>query len=257
MTAFDGIQLVNIVRNYGHVQALRGAHFEAQNGEVTALIGDNGAGKSTLVKILSGAERQDSGEIRVNGELFHPSSPADATARGIETVYQDLALAGHLDPPSNVFLGRELRRWRFFLDKRQMLRQTQEQFAELGVATLQDLAAPVSALSGGQRQAVAIARAAIWARTAIVLDEPTAALGVIQTEKVMDLIRRIRDRGIAVILISHNLPQVIEIADRVEVLRLGKRVARFDKSSMTLDRLVSANAGAYSNELEHEEEIVT
>ncbi len=255
MNTFEGIQVQEVAKSYGHVEALRGVNFEARSGEITALIGDNGAGKSTLVKILSGAEVQDSGKLLVNGEIFKPSSPAETTARGIETVYQDLALAGHLDAPSNIFLGRELRRWGVFLAKSQMLKETRSKFAELGVATVQDFASPVSTLSGGQRQAVAIARGAIWAKSALILDEPTAALGVIQTAKVMELILRIRDRGIAVILISHNLPQVLEVADRIEVLRLGRRVAKFDKTNMNLADLVSANAGAFSNEQEPQGEI--
>ena len=239
----------SVEKQFGQVRALRGVSFEAMAGEVTALIGDNGAGKSTLVKCLSGVHRPDAGTIEVNGAPVHLDSPTDASRRGIETVYQDLALAPDLDAASNVFLGREIRKFRFLHDQAEMRRQTAKSFVELGVGMVQDLRVPVASFSGGQRQSVAIARAAMWAEHVILLDEPTAALGVIQTAKVLDLIRRVRSRGLAVIFISHNLPQVLEVADRVEVMRLGARVARFERGEADVDRLIAAISGAYTNEV--------
>jgi simple sugar transport system ATP-binding protein len=239
----------NVVKNFGHVRALRHASFEAFPGEVTALVGDNGAGKSTLIKILSGVLAPDEGEVRIEGEPVRIADPHDAKRRGIETVYQDLALAPDLDAAANVFLGRELRRLRFLHNHTEMRRRTTTAFAELGVGLVQDMRAPVAAFSGGQKQSVAIARAAMWASKVIIMDEPTAALGVIQTAKVLDLVQRVRDRGIAVIYISHNLPEVLQIADRIEVLRLGARVARFRRGDAELDRLIAAISGAYTNEV--------
>ena len=239
----------SVVKEFGHVRALRGASFEAMAGQVTALIGDNGAGKSTLVKCMSGVHLPDSGTIEVDGKAVRLSSPTDAERLGIETVYQDLALAPDLDAASNVFLGREIRRFLILHDQAAMRRQTATSFADLGVGLVQDLRVPVASFSGGQRQSVAIARAAMWAQHVILLDEPTAALGVIQTEKVLDLIRRVRDQGLAVVFISHNLPQVLEVSDRIEVLRLGARVARFERGEADVDRLIAAISGAYTNEV--------
>jgi simple sugar transport system ATP-binding protein len=239
----------SVVKEFGHVRALRGASFEAMAGEVTALIGDNGAGKSTLVKCMSGVHAPDGGTIEVDGKPVQLSSPIDAERLGIETVYQDLALAPDLDAASNVFLGREIRRFKIIYDQVAMRRQTAKSFADLGVGMVQDLRVPVASFSGGQRQSVAIARAAMWARHVILLDEPTAALGVIQTAKVLDLIRRVRDRGLAVVFISHNMPQVLEVSDRIEVLRLGARVARFEQGEADVDRLIAAISGAFTNEV--------
>jgi len=238
-----------VVKQFGQVRALRGVSFAALPGEVTALIGDNGAGKSTLVKCLSGVYRPDSGTVEVDGKPVTLSSPTDAERRGIETVYQDLALAPDLDAASNVFLGREIRRFKILHDQAAMRRQTAKSFADLGVGMVQDLRVPVASFSGGQRQSVAIARAAMWAQHVILLDEPTAALGVIQTAKVLDLIRRVRDRGLAVVFISHNMPQVLEVSDRIEVLRLGARVARFKKGEADVDQLIAAISGAFTNEV--------
>jgi simple sugar transport system ATP-binding protein len=242
----------SIARSYGHVHALRGADFAAVPGQVVALIGDNGAGKSTLVKILSGALQPDGGEIWFEGARVELPTPVAARALGIETVYQDLALAPDLDPAANLFLGRErLRAGPLgalgFLDKKAMRRATNQSFSSLGVG-LQNTAAPVAALSGGQRQSVAVGRAVTWASKVLFLDEPTAALGVVQTRKVLDLIRRVRDRGIAVVLISHNMPEVLEVADRVEVLRLGRRVARFARAELSMEDLIGAMTGAISTE---------
>ncbi|MDQ1292426.1 MAG: ATP-binding cassette protein [Actinomycetota bacterium] len=235
-------------KKYGQVRALRGVSFEAYPGEVTALVGDNGAGKSTLVKCLAGAIRPDCGRIMVKGRPVSMTGPVQATKHGIETVYQDLALASDLDAAANVFLGREIRRLRVLHDHKEMRRRTAASFAELGVGLVQDMRVPVSSFSGGQRQSVAIARAAMWAKHVIIMDEPTAALGVIQTEKVLQLVDRVRSRGLAVVFISHNLPQVIEVADRIEVMRLGARTARFRRGEVDVERLIAAVSGAYSNE---------
>ncbi len=243
------IAAYGIVKSYGQVRALRGASFEAYAGEVTALIGDNGAGKSTLIKALAGVMTPDEGRIKLDGKEVHITDPVHATKMGIETVYQDLALAPDLDAASNVFLGRELRRFRFLHNQPEMRRRTAETFTELGVGVVQDMRVPVASFSGGQRQSVAIARAALWATKVIIMDEPTAALGVIQTAKVLELVKRIRDRGMAVIFISHNLPQVLEVADRIEVLRLGARVARFRQGEVDVERLIASISGAYTNEV--------
>jgi simple sugar transport system ATP-binding protein len=242
-----------VVKTFGHVRALRHASFEAFPGEVTALVGDNGAGKSTLTKVLSGVYSPDEGEVKIDGNPVRLSDPHDAKARGIETVYQDLALAPDLDAAGNVFLGRELRRFGILHNHPEMRRRTATAFRDLGVGLVQDMRAPVAEFSGGQKQSVAIARAAMWATKVIVMDEPTAALGVIQTAKVLELVERIRDKGIAVVFISHNLPQVLQVADRIEVLRLGARVARFRRGEADVDRLNAAISGAYANEANEEE----
>lgn len=246
------LQAENIVKHYGSVEALRGASFEVGAGEVVALIGDNGAGKSTLVKCLSGVEIPDSGTITVEGNAVELDSPVTARRLGIETVYQDLAVAPELDPAANLFLGREIRRKGLLgmfgvLDKPAMRRQAAEEFTRLGV-TLQSIDVPIGSLSGGQRQSVAVARSVVWASKVVFMDEPTAALGVVQREKVLDVIRRVRDEGMAVVLISHNMPEVLSVADRVEVLRLGRRVARFTAAEATLEDLVGAMTGALTQE---------
>jgi simple sugar transport system ATP-binding protein len=239
-----------VVKRYGQVQALDGANFTAYPGEVVALIGDNGAGKSTLVKTLSGVIRPDAGQILVEGSPVSFSSPLDARKYGIETVYQDLALAPDLDAAANLHLGREIYRWfkpLHVLDKAEMRRRAVTAFADLGIH-LPDVTAPVGTLSGGQRQSVAVARAVAYASRIIFMDEPTAALGVVQRERVLENIRRVKDRGITVVLISHNMPEVLAVSDRVEVLRMGRRVARFTTSETTVDQLVSAMTGALTIE---------
>jgi simple sugar transport system ATP-binding protein len=241
------LQARGIVKHYGHVEALRGADFDVFPGEIVALIGDNGAGKSTLVKILSGTEQADEGEIGLEGQTVQVSSPLEAQRLGIETVYQDLALAPDLDGAANLYFGREILRRGLlgrlgFLDDRAMHAGARKAFAELGV-DLQNAQSPVANLSGGQRQSVAVARSVAWANKVIFLDEPTAALGVVQTARVLDVIRRIRDRGVPVVLVSHNMPQVLQVADRIEVLRLGRRVARFDAGGATIEQLVAAMTG--------------
>jgi simple sugar transport system ATP-binding protein len=242
----------DITKTYGHVQALDGANFTVYPGEVVALIGDNGAGKSTLTKVISGVIRPDNGELLFDGRAVDIGSPAAAQQLGIETVYQDLALAPDLDGAANVYLGRELLRPGILgklgvLDKRAMKAGTEKAFVDLGVA-IKDADAGVAYLSGGQRQGVAVARAASWANRVIIMDEPTAALGVVQTANVLDVIRRVRDSGVAVVLISHNMPDVMKVADRIEVLRLGKRVAVFRKEEATLESLVGAMTGALTQE---------
>jgi simple sugar transport system ATP-binding protein len=237
------IEARGIVRHFGQVQALRGVDFTVFPREIVALIGDNGAGKSTLIKILSGTDQPNEGEIRVNGRPVRLASPQDAREAGIETVYQDLALAPDLDASANLFLGREILRPGLLgrlgvLDKPAMSRSTAESVNRLGVSI--SPGATVGTLSGGQRQSVAVARAATWARHVIFMDEPTAALGVVQTRNVIELIRRVRDEGIAVVLISHNMPQVLEVADRAVVLRLGQTVGELPTAGATVDDLVVA-----------------
>jgi simple sugar transport system ATP-binding protein len=238
-----------IVKSYGHALALRGADFSVYPGEVVGLIGDNGAGKSTLTKILSGVEIPDEGELLLDGKKLVLGAPSDAHAVGIETVYQDLALAPHLDPAANLYLGREIMKPGLlgrlgFLDIKQMRTNTNEVFAGLRVNIQSEDGAVVN-LSGGQRQGVAVSRAVNWANKVVFMDEPTAALGVVQQENVLNLIRRVRDRGVAVVLISHSMPQVKEVCDRVEVLRLGKRVCVFDDVANTsMQDFVSAMTGA-------------
>jgi simple sugar transport system ATP-binding protein len=237
-----------IVKSFGKVQALRGANFEVRPGEVVALVGDNGAGKSTLVKTLAGVHQADGGEILFEGAPVTIHSPLDARALGIETVYQDLALAAELDPASNLFLGREIMRPGLlgklgFLDKRKMRKESDAAFERLSVS-IQDVDARVATMSGGQRQGIAVSRAVMWASKVVFMDEPTAALGVVQTRNVLDLISRVKDHGLSVVLISHNMPEVLEVADRIEVLRLGERVARFERGEVTMEQIVGAMTGA-------------
>ncbi|MFC6356363.1 ATP-binding cassette domain-containing protein [Luethyella okanaganae] len=239
-------------RQFGHVRALNDADFEVFPGEVTALIGDNGAGKSTLVKALSGNLAVDSGVVRFDGAVVDMASPSAASALGIETVYQDLALAPHLDPVQNMYLGREIRRGGLagalgFMRTREMQAQSRRAFDELG-ATVRSLASPVGEMSGGQRQAIAIARAVHWASRVVFLDEPTAALGVRQTKNVLETIRRVRDKGIAVVFISHSMPHVIEVSDRIQVLRLGTRVANIRTADTSMEELVGLMTGAVTKE---------
>jgi len=231
-------------KHYGHVEALRGADFSISLGEVVALVGDNGAGKSTLVKTLSGAIQPDDGVITVDGQQINFDNPSAARRVGIETVYQDLALADELSPAANLYLGRELRRPGIlghlgFLDDKRMEREAHKLFSSFGV-NLAGRGNRLSDLSGGQRQSVAVARAAAWAKKVVFLDEPTAALGVIQTRAVHELIRRVRDQGIGVVLISHNMPEVIEIADQIQVMRFGTRVKVMKSGDATVESLVIA-----------------
>src|SRR2546423_1961977 len=257
MSAPDPVlQARGIVKRFGHVTALSGADFELYPGEVLAVIGDNGAGKSTLIKVLSGGLGRDEGELRLDGELVHFRSPLDARRAGIETVYQDLAVAPALDIAANLFLGRELRRRGplgsvlRMLDKRGMRKQAGEALAELKIG-VQSLRVPVEDLSGGQRQGVAVARAAAWGRRVVIMDEPTAALGVKETGQVVDLIKRVRERGLPVILISHDMPHVFELADRIHIMRLGRRVAVVTPKTHTMPEAVAIMTGATPSELDN------
>jgi fructose transport system ATP-binding protein len=242
-------QARGIVKRFGHVTALSGADFDLYPDEVLAVIGDNGAGKSTLIKVLSGAYLPDEGTIRLDGEEVHFRTPLDARRAGIETVYQDLAVAPALDIASNLFLGRELRRrgplgtGLRMLDKRGMRKQAGEALAELKIG-VQSLRVAVENLSGGQRQGVAVARAAAWGRRVLIMDEPTAALGVKETGQVVDLIKRVRERGLPVILISHDMPHVFELADRIHIMRLGKRVAVVTPQTHSMSEAVAIMTGA-------------
>jgi fructose transport system ATP-binding protein len=244
-----------LVKRYGHVVALNGADFELYPGEILAIIGDNGAGKSTLIKALSGALQPDEGEMRLDGERVHFRSPRDARRAGIETVYQELALAPALDIASNIFLGRERRRRGplglvlRMLDAPGMRREATRRFAELEIG-VQSIAQAVEDLSGGQRQGVAVARAATWARRLVIMDEPTAALGVKETRQVLDLVRRVRERGLPVILISHDMPHVFELADRIQIMRLGRRVAVVTPQTHTMPEAVAIMTGATRSELD-------
>lgn len=242
----------NIVRTYGSVTALDGADFDVEAGQVTALIGDNGAGKSTLIKILSGTEQPEGGSIVLQGQEVSFSDPAAARSRGIETVFQDLALCPHLDPVKNLYLGREIKRSGLlglfgFMDRKTMRDRSVDAFTDLG-ATVRKLNDPVGSMSGGQKQSVAVARSAAWASKIIFLDEPTAALGVVQTENVLDLIRRVRDKGIGVVFISHSMPEVLNIADTVQVLRRGRRITTFNAADTNIEELVGAMTGKFDEE---------
>lgn len=244
------LSATNLVKTYGKVVGLDGVGLELFPGEVLAVIGDNGAGKSTLIKCLTGAEIPDEGEIRLDGKVVHFRRPQDAHALGVETVYQTLAVSPALDIASNMFLGREMRRKGLLgsllrmTDKKGMRDRAKSELSELGITTLQDVAVPVENLSGGQRQAVAVARAAAFGSKVVVLDEPTAALGVRESNQVLDLVRRLRERGIGVILISHNMPQVFDVADRIHVQRLGKCAATITPQSHSMTDAVAIMTGA-------------
>jgi fructose transport system ATP-binding protein len=244
------LQARGLVKRYGNVVALAGADFEVRPREILAVIGDNGAGKSTLIKCLSGATEPDEGEMLLDGKPVLFKTPLEARAAGIETVYQSLALSPALDIASNLFLGREPRRTdllgRLFrkLDKKQMREEARRHMNELGILTIQNIGQQVETLSGGQRQGVAVARAAAFASHVVIMDEPTAALGVKESGKVLELIARVRDSGLPVILISHNMPHVFEVADRIHIQRLGRRVAVVTPKSHTMNDAVAIMTGA-------------
>jgi fructose transport system ATP-binding protein len=240
----------DVSKRFGSVVALEHIDFEVYPGEIVALIGDNGAGKSTLIKILSGTLSPDSGTLLMRGNAVHFSSPRDARQAGIETVYQDLALAPDLDVPGNLFLGRELRRPGILglldiMDVRGMRARAQAHLDSLGVK-IRSVDQRVDTLSGGQRQSVAVSRSVFWGRDVVIMDEPTAALSVAQSALVVGLIKRVRDAGTPVVLISHNLPHVFEAADRMIVLRHGRRVGTLDPKSATMEQAVSLMTGALS-----------
>jgi ABC-type sugar transport system ATPase subunit len=230
------LRLRGVTKSFGAVQALRGVDLDVYPGQVTALVGDNGAGKSTLIKTISGIHPADSGEIAWNGEPVTLHGPGDATGLGIQTVYQDLALCDNLDIVQNMFLGREVTR-SLLLDESAMEQTAARTLDELSVTTVQSIRQPVGSLSGGQRQAVAVARAVMWEARLVIMDEPTAALGVAQTAMVLDLIKRLSSQGIAVLFISHNLSDVFAVADRLAVLRLGRmaeqgELSRYDTQTV-------------------------
>jgi D-xylose transport system ATP-binding protein len=240
------LELTGITKTFGAVQALTDVDFEVYPAEVVALVGDNGAGKSTLVKTIAGTHQPDSGTIRFDGEEVRIHSPADATHLGIETVYQDLALCDNLDVVASMFLGREEQVPPHIgaLSELSMEKRSLEVLKGLNVTTIRSVRTPVASLSGGQRQSVAISRAVMWNSKVVLLDEPTAALGVAQTEQVLALIKRLREQGLGVVVITHNIQEVFEVADRIIVLRLGRRVATFKHADATPEDVVGAITGA-------------
>jgi D-xylose transport system ATP-binding protein len=239
MTDTPLLQLRDITKTFGSVQALDGVDFEVNAGEVMALVGDNGAGKSTLVKCIAGTHTPDGGEIVFEGHEVHIHSPKDAARLGIEVVYQDLALCDNLDVVQNMYLGREANFFQI-LNEATMEQHTGETLQTLAVTSIRSVRQLVATLSGGQRQSVAVARAVMWNSKLVILDEPTAALGVAQTEQVLALVRRLGQQGLGVILISHNLHDVFETADRITVLRLGRNVGIFDRRRTTQQAVVEA-----------------
>jgi fructose transport system ATP-binding protein len=238
-----------LTKRYGQVVALDGADFELRKGEILAVIGDNGAGKSTLIKALSGAIIPDTGEIQLDGKTVHFRSPIDARKAGIETVYQDLAVAPAMTIAENLYLGRELYRGGALgkvlriIDKKKMLEGAMGHMQDLKIG-IRSMTQAVETLSGGQRQGVAVARSAAFAQHVVIMDEPTAALGVKEGNMVLELIRRVRDKGLPVIIISHNMPHVFEIADRIHVQRLGKRAAVINPKKISMSDTVAVMTGA-------------
>jgi len=252
------LKVRGIEKHFGAVQALYGVDLDLPAGQVTALCGDNGAGKSVLTKTISGVYAPDHGEVFWDGQPVHIHNTRDASRLGIETVYQDLALCDNLDIVQNMFLGRE-RTIRHLLNEDDMERAAAQTLASLKVTTVRSIREPVASLSGGQRQSVAISKAVMWNSKLVIMDEPTAALGVVQTRQVLDLMKRLRDRGLAVMVISHNLNDVFEVADRIAVLQLGRMVAQdkasaFDRQSLveymttgSLSRTANRGAAAETN----------
>ncbi len=234
------LQLRGISKSFGSVQALTDVDFEVRSGEIMALVGDNGAGKSTLIKCVAGIHDVDSGEILFEGKPVHIHSPKDAGKLGIEIVYQDLALCDNLDVVQNMYLGREERDWLWRLKEPLMEQRTAETLRSLSVTTIRSIRQPVASLSGGQRQSVAVAKAVQWNSKLVILDEPTAALGVAQTRQVLELVKRLAEQGLAVVLISHNLHDVFEVATRITVLRLGRDVGVYEREKTTQQEVVQA-----------------
>jgi fructose transport system ATP-binding protein len=246
----------SLIKRYGRVTALDHADFDLYPNEILAVIGDNGAGKSSLIKALCGAVIPDAGEIRLGGEVVHFTSPIDAREAGIETVYQTLALSPALSIADNMFLGREPRmpgflgQWFRALDRGAMQRFAREKLNELGLMTIQNINQPVETLSGGQRQGVAVARAAAFAKRLVIMDEPTAALGVKESRRVLELILDVKRRGLPIILISHNMPHVFEVADRIHIHRLGRRLTVVDPKQVTMSDAVAMMTGAMAPPVE-------
>ena len=234
------LQLRGISKSFGSVQALTDVDFEVRRGEVMALVGDNGAGKSTLIKCVAGIHAADSGEILFDGKPVHIHGPKDSARLGIEVVYQDLALCDNLDVVQNMYLGREERDWLYRLKEPAMEQRTAETLRSLSVTTIRSVRQPVASLSGGQRQSVAVAKAVQWNSKVVILDEPTAALGVAQTRQVLELVKRLAEQGLSVVLISHNLHDVFEVATRITVLRLGRDVGVYEREKTTQQEVVQA-----------------
>ena len=234
-----------VSKRFGAVEALVDVDFDVDAGEVVALVGDNGAGKSTLIKAIAGVQPADAGEYWIDGKPVKLRSPSDASRAGIATVYQDLALCDNIDVVGNLYLGSEVvAPWSRVLDETAMERRTSELLASLAVTTLASPRARVGSLSGGQRQAVAIARSLVTYPRVLILDEPTAALGVVQTAQVLDLIEHLREQGLAIVVISHNLENVFHVADRISVLRLGRCVGTYDRRTTAREDIVAAITGA-------------
>ena len=234
------LQLRGMTKSYGSVQALTDVDFEVRGGEVMALVGDNGAGKSTLIKCVAGIHGYDAGEILFEGTPAHVSGPKDAARLGIEVVYQDLALCDNLDVVQNMYLGREERDRLWRLNEPAMELHTAETLKSLAVTTIRSIRQPVASLSGGQRQSVAVAKAVQWNSKLVILDEPTAALGVAQTRQVLELVKRLAEQGLAVVLVSHNLHDIFEVATRITVLRLGRNVGVYERDKTTQQEIVQA-----------------
>jgi D-xylose transport system ATP-binding protein len=234
------LELRAVSKSFGSVQALTDVDFEVREGEVMALVGDNGAGKSTLIKSVAGIHPIDSGEVRFGGEPVDVHGPKDAARLGIEVVYQDLALCDNLDVVQNMYLGREERDWFQRLNEPAMEQRTSETLKTLSVTTIRSVRQHVAALSGGQRQSVAVARAVMWNSRVVILDEPTAALGVAQTHQVLELVKRLGEQGLGVVIISHNLHDVFEVATRITVLRLGRNVGVYERAKTTQQEIVHA-----------------
>jgi D-xylose transport system ATP-binding protein len=240
MTDTPLLECRNVSKAFGAVRALHQVEFEVRRGEVMALVGDNGAGKSTLIKGVAGIYPFDEGQILFEGAPVRVGGPRDAGRLGIEVVYQDLALADNLDVVANMFLGRERTRVGVILDESNMERACEETLGSLSVTTLRSVRQTVIGLSGGQRQAVAVAKSVMWNSKLVILDEPTAALGMAQTRQVLDLVRRLAERDLGVVIVSHNLHDVFEVADRITVLRLGQRVAQLTRSETNQQEVVHA-----------------
>ncbi len=234
------LELRGISKHFGSVQALQEADFEVRDGEVMALVGDNGAGKSTMIKCVAGIYSIDGGEILFEGEPVTIHGPKEAAKLGIEVVYQDLALCDNLDVVQNMYLGREAHDPLFRLREAPMEQRTTETLKSLAVTTIRSVRQPVATLSGGQRQSVAVARAVMWNNRVVFLDEPTAALGVAQTRQVLDLVKRLAEQGLAVVIVSHNLNDVFDVADRITVLRLGRNIGVYERGATTQQEIVQA-----------------
>jgi D-xylose transport system ATP-binding protein len=234
------LEIDDLSKTFGSVQALTDVDFEVRSGEVMALVGDNGAGKSTLIKCIAGIHGYDSGQIRFDGQEVTIHGPKDSARLGIEVVYQDLALCDNLDVVQNMYLGREIHDFLFRLKEPAMEQRTVETLKGLRVTTIRSIRQVVATLSGGQRQSVAVARAVMWNSRLVILDEPTAALGVAQTEQVLELVRRLAEQGLAVVLISHNLHDIFETATRITVLRLGRNVGVYERATTTQQEVVQA-----------------